>query len=229
VALARGVRRHGKRLAGAIRCHSETIRTMAQHAPLSSTCLERIAKAARVVPNIHAPLAFVSGDVRQQVRQRDLAPPASYALHAPLLPSYALDRVAATRTVTAGAPLRALAECLRTPLFAPGGAWGTLSPMAHSQRKAKAQTLAAVCQRARANVEGRHGYRSLRHQQLRGLDHPRKRACLTAMHHFFLTRSAGTTAAERFFGQQPQSMFAAMLEAVDIPPAPLSPPKRAVV
>ena len=64
--------------------------------------------------------------------------------------------------------------------------------------------------------------------QLRGLDHPRKRACLTAVHHFFLTRPDGTTAAERFFGQKPRSMFAAILASVEIPPAPLSPPRRAV-
>jgi len=45
---------------------------------------------------------------------------------------------------------------------------------------------------------------------------------------FFLTRPDGTTAAERFFGQKPRSMFTAILDAVDIPTAPLSPPKRAV-
>src|SRR5262249_5608535 len=69
---------------------------------------------------------------------------------------------------------------------------------------------------------------SLRNHQLRGLDHPRKRACLTAMHNFSLTRSDGRTAAERFFGQKPRSMFAAILASVEIPPAPLSPPRRAV-
>ena len=37
-----------------------------------------------------------------------------------------------------------------------------------------------------------------------------------------------TTAAERFFGQKPRSMFAAILESVEIPPAPLSPPQQAV-
>src|SRR5262252_7911491 len=71
-------------------------------------------------------------------------------------------------------------------------------------------------------------YLSLRNHQLRGLDHPRKRACLTAMHNFFLTRSDGTTAAEQFFGRKPRSMFAAILESVEIPPAPLGPPRRAL-
>ena len=78
------------------------------------------------------------------------------------------------------------------------------------------------------NVEGRNGYLSLRNHQLRGLDRPRKRECLTAVHNFLLTRPDGTTAAERFFGQKPRSMFAVILGAVDIPPAPLSPPRRAV-
>jgi len=97
-----------------------------------------------------------------------------------------------------------------------------------NQLKHKAKTLAEVFQRSSSTVEGRNGYLSLRNHQLRGLDHPRKRACLTAVHNFFLTHPDGTTAAERFFGQKPRSMFAAILESVEIPPAPLSPPRQAV-
>ena len=63
--------------------------------------------------------------------------------------------------------------------------------------------------------------------QLRGFDRPRKRACLTAIHNFFLTRSDGTTAAERFFAQKPRSMFASILRSVALPLVPLSPPRRA--
>jgi len=47
------------------------------------------------------------------------------------------------------------------------------------------------------------------------------------MHNFFLTRPDGTTAAERFFGQKPRSMFAAILASVELAPAPLRPPRRA--
>jgi Family of unknown function (DUF6399) len=114
------------------------------------------------------------------------------------------------------------------PLFDPDGTLGELSVMKQNHLKAEAAKLAEVFQRSSSNVEGRNGYLSLRNHQLRGLDHPRKRACLTAIHHFFLTRPDGTTAAERFFGQQPRSMFAAILAAVEIPPAPLRPPRRAV-
>lgn len=228
VDLERGVRRNDKLIASDIQEHIATLRTMAQQEQFSETCLERIAKAERVVPKMQATIAFVSGYVRQQVRQLDLAQPVSYAMHAHLIPSYYLERVAATRPVTQGEPLRTLAERLRTPLFESGGVLGALSPMEQNQLKHKAKTLAAVFQRSSSNVEGRNGYLSLRNHQLRGLDHPRKRACLTAVHNFFLTRPDGTTAAERFFGQKPRSMFAAILGVVEIPPAPLSPPRRAL-
>jgi hypothetical protein len=47
------------------------------------------------------------------------------------------------------------------------------------------------------------------------------------MHNFFLTCPDGTTAAERFFGQKPRSMFVAILESVELAPAPLNPPRKA--
>jgi hypothetical protein len=228
VDLERGVRRNGKRIAGDIQQHLETIRTIAQQEDLSQTCLDRIAQAARVVPTMQATIEFVSGYVRQQVQQLALTPPQSFAMHAHLIPSYSLDCVASTRTVTQGEPLRALAARLRTPLFAPGGAFGACSPMQHEQLKTHAARLAEVFQRSSSTVEGRNGSLSLRNQQRRGLDHPRKRACLTAVHNFLLTRPDGTTAAERFFGQKPRSLFTVILESVEIPPPPLSPPRRAV-
>ena len=225
VDLERGVRRNGQLIAADIQGHIEQVRAIAQHEGLSQSCLERIDKAERVVPKMQATIAFVSGYVGQQVDQLDLTPAASFAMHAKLIPSFYLDRVAQTRTVSDGEPLRELAERLRTPLFAPGGALGELSPEAQDQLHNEAKRLATVFQRSSANVEGRNGYLSLRNHQLRGLDLPRKRECFTAIHNFFLTRPDGTTAAERFFGQKPRSMFASILESVELPPAPLSPPR----
>ncbi len=152
----------------------------------------------------------------------------SYARHAYLMPSLSLERVASTRTVPAGEPLRELAERLRPPLFASGGALRHVRLAAPSPLHEAAATLADVFQRSSAHVEGRHGSLALRNHPLRGLDHPRQRACLTAGPNFFLTRPDGTTAAARFVGQKPQSMLTAILGAVDMPPAPLSPPLRAV-
>ena len=228
VDVARGVRRNGKLIAADIQEQIDTVRTVAQYEGLSQTCLERIEKAERVLPKMQATIELVSGYVRQQVSQLHVTPPVSYALHAHLIPACYRERVAQMRTVQAGEPLRELAARLRTPLCEPGGALAELSAAEQSALQQQAKELAEVFQRSSSNVEGRNGYLSLRNHQLRGLDRPRKRACLTAVHNFFLTRPDGTTAAERFFGQKPRSMFAAILASVEIPPAPLSPPRRAV-
>ena len=226
VDLERGVRRNGQLIASDIQEHIAQIRSIAQHEGLSQSGLERIEKAERVVPKMQATIAFVSGYVKQQVAQLDLTLPVSLAMHAKLIPSYYLDRVAETRTVSDGTSLRELAERLRAPLFEPGGALSALSGETQDQLHNEAKRLATVFQRSSSNVEGRNGYLSLRSHQLRGLDRPRKRACFTTIHNFFLTRPDGTTAAERFFGQMPRSMFAAILDSVDLAPAPLSPPRK---
>jgi hypothetical protein len=227
VDLERGGRRNGQLIASDIQGHIEQIRTIAQHEGLSQHCMERIEKAERVVPKMQATIEFVSGYVGQQVAQLDLTPPVSFVMHAKLIPSYYLDRVAQTRSVSDGEPLRELAERLRASLLAPGGVLSALSPEAQDHLHDEAKRLAAVFQRSSSTVEGRNGYLSLRSHQLRGLDLPRKRECFTAMHNFFLTRPDGTTAAERFFGQKPRSMFAAILDSVELAPAPLSPPRKA--
>ena len=226
VDLERGVRRNGQLIAADIQGHVEQIRTIAQQAGLSQTCMERIEKAERVVPKMQATSEFVSRYVGLQIAQLDVTPPVSCVMHAKLIPSYYLDRVAQTRSVSDGASLRELAERLRASLFAPGGVLSALSPEAQDHLHVEAKRLAAVFQRSSSNVEGRNGYLSLRSHQLRGLDRPRKRECFTTIHNFFLTRPDGTTAAERFFGQKPRSMFAAILESVELAPAPLNPPRK---
>jgi hypothetical protein len=225
VDLERGVRRNGQLMAADLHAHIEQVRAMAQHEGLSQSGLERMENAERVVPKRQATIAFVSGDVRQQVDQLDLTPPASFAMHAKLMPADDLDRVAQTRSVSDGEALRELAERLRTPLFEPRGPLSQMSPEVQDQLQQRAKTLAEVFQRSSANVEGRNGYLSRRNHQLRGLDLPRQRECLTAIHNFFRTRPDGTTAAERCFGQKPRSRFASILESVELPPAPLSPPR----
>jgi transposase len=226
VDLERGVRRNGQLIAADLQAHIDQIRSVAQQEGLSQSALERIDKAERVVPKMQGTIEFVSRYVAEQVARLELKPPLSFAMHAKLIPSYYLERVAQTRSVQDGASLRDLAEKLRTPLFEPDGVLSELSAMAQDYLRDEAKRLATVFQRSSSNVEGRNGYLSLRSHQLRGLDLPRKRQCFTAIHNFFLTRPDGTTAAERFFGQKSRSMFAAILESVELAPAPLSPPRK---
>jgi Family of unknown function (DUF6399) len=227
VALARGIRRHGTRIA--------RYPTAPRDDPYScpaGTAQRGVPGASRASraggPNMPAPIACVSGAVRRQGSQLALAPPASSARPAPRIPASSLERLAATSTLTAGTPLRALAEGRRPPRCAPAGGVGALRPVEQHTLPGAAAKRAAGFQRSRATVEGRNGSLSFRRHQLRGLAHPRKRAGLTAVHHCFLTRPDGTTAAERCFGQKPRAMCAAIFAAVEIPPAPLRPPRRAV-
>jgi len=214
-------------MAADIHGHIEQIRSLAQQAGRSQTCMERIEKAARVGPTMQATIEFVAGSVQQQVAQFDLTPLVACALHAKLSPSYDLDRVAETRPVSDGTSLRALAARRRAPLFEPGGALRALRCATPDQLQNEAKRLATVFQRSSSKVEGRNGYVSLRRHQLRGLDWPRKRECFPTMHNFFLARPDGTTAAERFCGQKPRSMFMTILASVELAPAPLSPPRKA--
>jgi hypothetical protein len=61
VDLERGVRRNGKRIAGDIQRHIDTIRTIAPQEHLNETCMDRLEKAERVVPKMQATIECVSG------------------------------------------------------------------------------------------------------------------------------------------------------------------------
>src|SRR5262249_34433327 len=100
-------------------------------------------------------------------------------------------------------PLRALAACLRTPLFETDGALAELSEGQQSPLHQQAKELAEGFQHSSSNVEGRDGYLSLRNHQLRGLDHPRKRVCLTAIHNFSLHALTGPRQRSAVSGRSP--------------------------
>src|SRR5262249_59339415 len=117
------------------------MRTGAPQEGRSQSCLERLAKAERGVPQMQATLEFVSRYGAQQVAQLDLTPPISFAMHAKLMPSSYLDRVAQPRSVSDGEPLLELAERLRAPLVAPGGVLSALGPAAQDQLHDEAQRL----------------------------------------------------------------------------------------
>jgi hypothetical protein len=137
--LERGVRRNGQLIAADIQGHIEQMRTIAQQEGLSPSPLERIAKAERVVPKMPATIEFVSRYARQQVTQLAVTPPVSFAMHAKLIPSSYLDRVAQTRNVSDGEPLRELAERLRAPLFEAGGVLSALRPEAQARLHSEAK------------------------------------------------------------------------------------------
>jgi len=79
-----------------------------------------------------------------------------------------------------------------------------------------AQECAELFQRSSSCVEGRNGQLALRHHSLHRL-RDQKLEALTTVHNYFVRRSDGTTAAERFFGAKPGNLFEWILERVDLP------------
>ena len=82
-----------------------------------------------------------------------------------------------------------------------------------------AQECAEVFQRSSSCVEGRNGYLALWHHSLHRLSQ-RKLEALTTVHNFFIKRTNGATAAERFFDVKPRDLFEWVLERVDLPGRP---------
>jgi len=73
--------------------------------------------------------------------------------------------------------------------------------------------------RASSAVEGRHGYLSQRHHAQRGFWRHHL-PILTVIHNFDLTRSDGTTAAQRLFGRQFPNLFSWVMEQMGELPRP---------
>ena len=75
-------------------------------------------------------------------------------MHATLIPAYYLNSVAETRPSALAHPLRALAERLCAPLLAAGGVVSALSPEAQARLQSEAKRLAAVFQRSSSMWRG---------------------------------------------------------------------------
>lgn len=85
---------------------------------------------------------------------------------------------------------------------------------------------AQLFQRSSSCVEGRNGQLSLRHHSLHRMTN-RKLNALTVVHNYFLKRSDGTTAAERFFDCKPKELFNYLLTQIPLPPRPAKKRKKA--
>jgi hypothetical protein len=187
---------------------------VAREAGLAGGWRERLAKARRVVPGLVAAVAYFWGRVRAAVASRYGAGAWPWAERL-LAGMYLRQAAAKAKGAERRRQLRALAEgCLaeaRQQGEEPPGGW----PAA----EALAAEWAGWFQRSSSCVEGRNGQLALRHHSLHRLSRRRLRA-LTALHNYWLRRSDGTTAAERFFRRKPEDLFGWLLERLPLPARP---------
>jgi len=216
-ALDTGAPRSAEELAVALHEHFANLEQVAVTAHLSDPCLQKIAKAKRMVVAMVATLAFFWLTVRAKVESLALSPDGERAVYRQLIPAIYLDLV--SEKVTEAAPRHALkkkvAELL-APLQNQASPLQGLTPADLRVIEQVAQECAQLFQRSSACVEGRNGQLALRHHSLHRL-REQKLAALTTVHNYFIRRSDGTTAAERFFGAKPGNLFDWVLERVDLP------------
>ena len=203
-----------------LKAQFEEIDRVAEEAQLSEGSLNRIEKARRLIKSLVATIAFFHLQVRLWVSQLALSPEVEWVVVNELIPALYLERVA-KRLPTA--EQRAKVEAVYAPILTrarePASVLGKLPAEERAKIERVAQQSADLFQRSSSCVEGRNGQLALRHHSLHRLTNG-KLAALTVVHNYYVTRSDGTTAAERFFGSKPADLFVWLVDHLEVPARP---------
>jgi hypothetical protein len=193
---------------------------VAKEVGLSENSKKLIEKARRQIKNLVAVILFFHFHVKSWVKELSLSPEIEQFVLEELIPALYLEG-AAKKLPTS--EQRAKARAVYEPIFARARAPGNPLEKLDAPHRVKVEQVARQCadlfQRSSSCVEGRNGQLALRHHGFRQLSE-KKLAALTAIHNFHLTRSDGTTAAQRFFGSKPTDLFSWLLDHVDVPVRP---------
>jgi hypothetical protein len=200
--------------------HFDTLDQVACEASLSSRAQERLAKARRLLDAMQATIAFFWKLVATRFAAWNLAEPVQSWMREQLIPGYYLASAASKATLAEERDrLRQLSEQILARARDPTGLWGTLNAEQQADLQQQAQECAELFQRSSSCVEGRNGQLSLKHHALHHLT-KRKLRVLTVLHNYLVRRPDGTTAAERFYDQQPDNLFAWLLSRLSHPARP---------
>ncbi len=215
--LETGAARSAEQVADTLAQHWSEIEAVAAKASLPERCVKKIHKANRVVVEMVATLAFFWLTIRAKVEALSLATAVEQAMYHHLIPAIYVRLVSEkTSDPQQRQALQKKSDELLTPLVRHDGPLAGVEPAEMRGMETVALECAQVFQRSSSCVEGRNGQLALRHHSLHRLT-DRKLAALTTVHNYFIRRSDGTTAAERFFGAKPKDLLAWLLERVDLP------------
>lgn len=206
----------GRRLSG----HFDQLDQIADEAGLSSRSKEKLAKARRVLASMQSTILFFWTTVSQRLASWQLSAATTEWLREQLIPGLYLESVAGkAKTAAERQRLHARADEVLARARSPDGVWGTLTESERRDLEAKAGDCAGLFQRSSSCVEGHNGQLSLRHHGLHRLT-VRKLGAIRVLHNYLIERRDGTTAAERFFGQRPQSLVTWLLTRLPLPARP---------
>jgi hypothetical protein len=206
----------GKRL----NTHLDALAAVVQEAGLGPKAKEAVNKSRTWVGTLMAVVAWFWGLANAQVEGLDLSEEQELLVKEKLLAGhYWAVAAGRARTAEERARLKELAEELKKEAWQEGGALASLPEEKRQQVEEVARESAGLFQRSSSCVEGRNGRLSLQHHGHSRISERRLKA-LTVIHNYVVKRADGTTAAQRFFGQQHKDVFAWLLERLPDLPRP---------
>jgi hypothetical protein len=189
-------------------------------AQLSESSRKRIEKARRLIESFVATIAFFHLSVEMWVRELMLPSEIEQVVLKELIPALYLQRAAKKQPTAEGrARMMAAYQPMLERIRGPASELGKLPAEDRAKVERVAEQAADLFQRSSSCVEGRNGQLALRHHSLHRLSNG-KLGALTVVHNYYLTRSDGTTAAERFFGAKPRDLFGWLADRLDVPARP---------
>ena len=218
--LSTGVPLESSEVQNRLEGHFKTLHAIVDEAKLSQGADNRIAKAERVLPSMIATIAFFWSTLKFFVDRLECSEEVAQIWKNELVASYYIARVAGRcQKADESKRLIDLSASILVRARAPDRPFGKLPELTRMAMEQQAQQAADVFQRSSSCVEGRNGQLSLRHHGLRELTASKLRA-LRTIHNYVIRRPDGTTAAERFFENQPRDLFGWLLEKLPMPARP---------
>lgn len=202
------------------------IEQSSQQACLSPECVKKIGAARKMLASWLATLSWLWSQVAALLASTSwTAEEKEFFQNKVLAWQYWLKASARGRDAEHRAQLREVVKRCQEAVEA-DPLWSKMSAEQKEEMLALAEECAGRWVRSSSCVEGRNGYLSLRHHGRRGLS-AKGLAALTVLHNYWIKRSDGTTAAERFFAQEPKDLFEWLLERFPELPRPARSRKEA--
>jgi hypothetical protein len=196
------------------------LETLADEANLSERLCSHLSKAKRLTQARMATVLFFWITIHSRVQNLNLAPAIEQAMLDGLIPALSLERVAERCSqAEKRQQLTTLSDQLLEPFRHPSHPIQALDLETQQSLEQVAGECADLFQRSSSCVEGRNGQLA-RHQRGHHRLSEHKQEVLTAIHHFGIQRSDGTTAAERLFAQDHQPLFEQVLKRMPWPARP---------
>jgi len=202
-----------------------TLRETAETIDLNQKRRDLIEKAGRVVPKMVATIAFFYAELGRQLDALALPTAAREYAQQVLVPAAYLARLAERATTVAE---RSALLTVRQGLLdrADPTVLALLTPDRWREVERVVLTCVDLFVRSTSCVEGRNGRLALWHHHLHRLSAKRLGA-LTVIHNYWIRRTDGTTAAQRFFQVPHDDLFEWLLDHMDLPARPTVAPAYA--